>query len=169
MPPFMLAASPHHLRPSITTGRGSCTDHSAAPVAVRPLGDAAQARQRFEGGSAAVATHMIERNLTEVRSILIGLGDFKAHMTVRRNVQPCAQRNAHAQWAGLPQPLPEGADSWVSCRGRGGYSSLPRLRVISSGLPPTGTHRLKSHHLRSATVDPSTLSSKSGGWVRVCE
>jgi len=28
-----------------------------------------------------LATHMIERNLTEVRSILIGLGDFKAHMT----------------------------------------------------------------------------------------
>ena len=28
-----------------------------------------------------MATHMIERNLTEVRSILIGLGDFKAHMT----------------------------------------------------------------------------------------
>jgi hypothetical protein len=34
-----------------------------------------------EGALLHVATHMIERNLTEVRSILIGLGDFKAHMT----------------------------------------------------------------------------------------
>ena len=35
-----------------------------------------------EGALLHVATHMIERNLTEVRSILIELGDFKAHMTV---------------------------------------------------------------------------------------
>jgi hypothetical protein len=34
-----------------------------------------------EGALLHVATHMIERNLTEVRSILIELGDFKAHMT----------------------------------------------------------------------------------------
>ena len=51
------------------------TDHSVAPVAVRPLGDAAKARRRLEdgGGAANVATHVIERNLTEVRSILIEL------------------------------------------------------------------------------------------------
>ena len=36
----------------------------------------------MEGALLHVATHMIERNLTEVRSILIELGDFKAHMTV---------------------------------------------------------------------------------------
>ena len=104
-----------------------------------------------EGALLHVATHMIERNLTEVRSILIGLGDFKAHMTVMGTCNHA--RNALLMRNGLPQPLPEGADSWVSCRGGGRYSSLPRLRVISSGLPPTGTHRLKSHHLRSATVD----------------
>ena len=34
-----------------------------------------------EGALLHVATHMIERNLTEVRFILIELGDFKAHMT----------------------------------------------------------------------------------------
>jgi hypothetical protein len=100
-----------------------------------------------EGALLHVATHMIERNLTEVRSILIGLGDFKAHMTVMGTCNHA--RNALLMRNGLPQPLPEGADSWVSCRGGGRYSSLPRLRVISSGLPPTGTHRLKSHHLRS--------------------
>ena len=61
------------------------TDHSVAPVAVRPLGDAAQARRRLEdgGGAANVATHVIEPNLTKVRSILIELGDFKAHMMVK--------------------------------------------------------------------------------------
>ena len=37
----------------------------------------------MEGALLHVATHMIERNLTEVRSILIELGDFKAHMMVK--------------------------------------------------------------------------------------
>ena len=116
-----------------------------------------------EGALLHVATHMIERNLTEVRSILIGLGDFKAHMTVMGTCNHA--RNALLMRNGLPQPLPEGADSWVSCRGGGRYSSLPRLRVISSGLPPTGTHRLQSHQsydLGSATVDPEFENRRVG-------
>jgi molybdate transport system ATP-binding protein len=72
-----------------------------------------------EGALLHVATHMIERNLTEVRSILIGLGDFKAHMTAMGNVMaamshlPRAERRTRAQaliemvhLAGLEQRKP---------------------------------------------------------------
>ncbi len=102
-----------------------------------------------EGALLHVATHMIERNLTEVRSILIGLGDFKAHMTAMGTCNHA--RNAMLMRNGLPQPLPEGADSWVSCRGGGGYSSLPRLRV-NCNLVRAPAHRNPQAPVTSFTI-----------------
>ena len=111
--PFMRAASPHprttcaqNARQLGAAGTLVRTDHSAAPVAVRPLGDAARPRHRFEGGGAAARGHPHDRAQPHRAQPLHPhwTGRLQGAHDGDGNVQPCAQRNAHAQRASSTAP-----------------------------------------------------------------